>query len=183
MTAIDLSSNAGLIGMALLTINLLLGLLISLRYNPRKHWPHRRINVFQIHNWTAYVAISVILIHPLLLLFSSQPSFRLLDLIWPLNSPGQWNYNCLGAAALYTALVVVITSYFRKNLHHRTWKNFHYAAYGAAGLVFLHGILEDPNLKNLPPDLLDGEKVLVEGCCVVVIAATLWRVRYALRKK
>ena len=58
MTVIDLSSDAGLIGMVLLTINLLLGLLISLRFNPRKQWPHRPINIFKIHNWTAYFAIS-----------------------------------------------------------------------------------------------------------------------------
>jgi predicted ferric reductase len=183
MTAIDLSSNAGLIGMGLLTLNVLLGLLISLRYNPRKKWPHRRVNIFQIHNWTAYIAISFILVHPLLLLFSSEPKFRILDILWPLHSPGQTLYNCLGATALYTALFVVITSYFRLSLAHRLWKNFHYVAYAVAVIVFTHGILEDPNLKSLPPDLLDGEKLLVEGCCALVIGATAWRVRYALRSK
>jgi len=183
MSAIDLSSDAGLIGMLLLTINLLLGLLISIRYNPRKHWPHRRINIFQIHNWTAYIAISVILLHPALLLFSSQPRFQVLDIVWPLHSPGETTYNCLGAIALYTALFVVITSYFRLSLAHRLWKKFHYAAYATAAVVFLHGILEDPNLKNLPPDLLDGEKLLIEACCLLVIGATAWRVRYAFRSK
>jgi len=183
MTVLDLSSNAGLIGMGLLTINLLLGLLISVRYNPRKQWPHRRINIFRIHNWTAYVAISFILVHPMLLLFMSQPQFRVLDILWPLHSPGQTLYNSLGAVALYTGVFVVITSYFRFSLAHRLWKKFHYVAYVTAAVVMLHGILEDPNLKSLPPDVLDGEKILVEACCVLLIGATAWRVRYALRSK
>jgi len=29
--------------------NLLLGMLLSLRYCPARHWPHRRINIFALH--------------------------------------------------------------------------------------------------------------------------------------
>jgi len=45
-------------------------------------------------------------------------------------------------------------------------------------LFFSHGILIDPNLKGQPPDLLDGEKLLVEFCAVLVIAGTILRIRY-----
>ena len=54
----------------------------------------------------------------------------------------------------------------------------HYVAYGAAALMYVHGTLIDPNLKNLPADFLDGEKVLVEVCFLVVVAASIWRWRY-----
>jgi len=50
MTAIDLSSTTGLIAMGLLTFNILLGLLLSTNYNTVRRWPHRRINLFQLHN-------------------------------------------------------------------------------------------------------------------------------------
>jgi len=48
--------------------------------------------------------------------------------------------------------------------------------------LFVHGIIIDPNLKKLAPDLLDGEKVLIEGCCLLVIAGATWRLKIALNK-
>jgi len=48
MTAIELSSYAGLAAMTLLTFNILIGLVMSVKYNPVRNWPHRRINTFKI---------------------------------------------------------------------------------------------------------------------------------------
>ena len=77
----------------------------------------------------------------------------------------------------YTFVVVVVTSYFRPRLGSRLWKKIHFTAYFAASTMFLHAILIDPDLKGRPPDLIDGEKVLIEGCFVAVAAASVWRVR------
>jgi DMSO/TMAO reductase YedYZ heme-binding membrane subunit len=182
MTAIDLSSYAGLTAMVLLTVNILLGLLISVRYSPVRSWPHRRIPVFDIHNWTAYIALALVALHPTILLFSSTAKFKWLDILWPLGSPGQRLYNCLGASAFYLLLVVVITSYLRRKIGRPLWKLLHYLAYGVAAFVYVHGTLIDPNLKNEPADFLDGEKVLVEVCGLIVIAASIVRFRYAATK-
>jgi hypothetical protein len=43
--------------------------------------------------------------------------------------------------------------------------------------------MEDPELKNQPPDLLDGEKVLIEVCALLIVAATVWRIRYQPKKR
>lgn len=182
-TAIDVSSTLGLCAMYLVTLNILLGLLISTRYNPMRQWPRRRINIFKVHNWNAYLALCVAFLHPATLLLSSTAGFKVGDVLWPLNSPGQTLYNCLGAATFYLLAFVVVTSYFRRRLGHKRWKPLHYAAYATAAVLFVHGILIDPKLKNEPTDFLDGEKVQVELCCVLVIVATAWRVRHGLRKK
>jgi len=182
MTAIDLSSYAGLTAMVLLTINILLGLLISVRYSPVRSWPHRRIPVFDIHNWTAYIALGLVGLHPSLLLLSDTAKFKWSDILWPLQSPGQRLYNCLGASAFYLLLLVVTTSYFRRRIGRPLWKALHYVAYGVAAFVYVHGTLIDPNLKNQPADFLDGEKVLVETCGLIVIAATVARIRYGASK-
>src|ERR1035438_2016142 len=113
MTALDLSSFAGLGAMVLLTLNVLLGVLVSRNYNPARRWPHRKIPLFRIHNWTAYVALVLILLHPALLLLNTAPVFRLGDLLYPVHSPGQSLYNTLGTLTWYALMVVVITSYFR----------------------------------------------------------------------
>jgi predicted ferric reductase len=182
MTALDLSSDLGLVAMVLLTVNILLGLILSARYNTVRSWPHRRLPTFAIHNWTAYIALGLVFLHPGLLLFVSEAKFRVFDLLFPFHSPKQTLYNCLGASALYCVLFVVFTSYFRAKVGSRTWKKLHYVSYAAAALLFVHGTMIDPQLKNQPPDFLDGEKILVEVCALIIIAATIWRIRYQPRK-
>ena len=182
MTAIDLSSYFGLAAMTLLTLNILIGLVMSVKYNPVRNWPHRRINTFKIHNWTAYIALSIAAIHPVILLFSSTAKFTLLDILYPVNAPRQPWINVLGALALYTLAFVVVTSYFRRELGRKKWKTLHFTAYGTAALFYAHGILTDPNLKDSPIDFLDAEKVYVELCMLLAIVAVTLRIRWQLRQ-
>ena len=179
MTPNDVASFAGLTAMVLLTVNLLLGLLVSTNYNPARDWPRRKLPVplWRIHNWTAYVALAAIFLHATALQFVPSPRFGLFDVLLPLSSPGQRLYNNLGACAFWGFLFVVVTSYFRPQLRHRPWKKLHYTAYAAAAFLYAHGTLIDPNLKGNPPDFFDGEKVLVEGCGLLVIAGIVWRIR------
>jgi predicted ferric reductase len=75
MTVLDLSSFAGLSAMVMITLNVLLGILLSRNYNPMRRWPFRKIPLFRIHNWTAYLALVLILLHPGLLLLQHSPKF------------------------------------------------------------------------------------------------------------
>lgn len=184
--SVDFSGTLGLIAMVLLTLNILMGLLISVNYNPKTWWPHRKLPFpfWKLHNWNAYLAICVAMLHPLVLLFvDAKQRFRLQDILFPVSSAHQTLYNCLGAITFYLFLFVVVTSYFRPQLRYRPWKKLHYVAYGAAAFMFVHGTLIDPNLKDLPTDFLDGEKVLVEGCFLLVVAASIWRWKYGTEKQ
>jgi predicted ferric reductase len=182
MDVIDISSYFGLAAMTLLTANILLGLVMSVKYNPVRSWPHRRINTFKIHNWTAYLALAIAAAHPLLLLLQSKIHFTLANLLYPVNAPKQPWINVLGALALYTLLLVVVTSYFRRELGRKRWKTLHFTTYATAALLFVHGILTDPKLKDAPIDYLDGEKVYVELCMLLIVAATVFRIRWQLRQ-
>src|SRR5215469_12973326 len=182
--SVDFSGTLALIAMVLLTLNILMGLLVSVNYNPQTWWPHRKLPMpfWKLHNWNAYLAISVALLHPTILLFVKD-RFRLRDVLLPLDSPHQTFYNNLGAITLYLFLFVVATSYFRPQLRYRPWKKLHYTAYAAAAVMFVHGTLIDPNLKDQPTDFLDGEKVLVELCFLLVVAASIWRWKYGTEKQ
>lgn len=182
MTAIDLSADAGQVAITLLCVNILLGLLISARYSPWRNWPHQRINIFWLHNQTGLAALSVAVLHPVILLFSSTAGFHLLDIAFPAWAPKQPVINLIGAGGLYTLAFVLITSYYRVQLGRRTWKTLHYTTYLVAGFAFVHGVLTDPHLSGGPVDYLDGGKVYIEICMLVVLAAVYLRVRYALRK-
>ncbi|MGI8497573.1 MAG: ferric reductase-like transmembrane domain-containing protein [Gemmatimonadaceae bacterium] len=181
MSLLELSTDAGLVALWGLTANILLGLLLAVRFNPWRHWPHRRINYFRIHNWTGYVALAIAVLHALLLFLSRDAHFRLLDVLLPLWAPKQPLVNAIGAVSLYALLLVVVTSYYRPRMNRRLWKRFHYLAYGSAALFYLHGLLSDPSLKDAPVDWLDAEKVSVEVCLLLVLAAGVWRLRWGRR--
>jgi DMSO/TMAO reductase YedYZ heme-binding membrane subunit len=106
-----------------------------------------------------------------------------LDVLWPVASPGQRLYNYLGAFTFYAFAVVVVTSYFRPKLGYRPWKKLHYITYVGAPVMYVHGTLIDQNLKGQPPDWFDPEKLLVEGCFLLVAAATIWRWRHGTEKQ
>ena len=182
LSALDLSADVGLLAVLLATVNVCLGLLIAVRYSPWRWWPHRRINLFAVHNWTGYFLMISVLTHPVILLFTTQPRWRWIDVAVPLGSPVQPVENTIGAVGLYLLAVVVVTSYFRRQLGRGTWKRFHFFVYAAAICVFIHGILANPELKSTPIDPWDGEKILVESCLCVVVVATVWAWRYRLRK-
>jgi predicted ferric reductase len=179
-TAIDVSSVAGLIAVGILTAQILLGLLLSVGYNPIRRWPRvRGVKLFTFHNWLGYIGLAAALTHPLILLASPTAGFRLFDVFVPIWSPTQPVPNTLGAIAFYLVAFVVVTSYLRRLFGHHRWKQLHFTAYAAAGVFYLHGIWADPLLKNQPPDFVDAEKVYVEACAALVAGLTLWRFRYS----
>ena len=177
----DLTSYIGLAAIYLLSVNVLLGLLMSARYNPWKRWPHRRINLLKRHNWTAYVALGLAVLHPIPLLFVDKPRFRISDILFPVSSPQQPVVNMLGAIALYLLAFTVITSIYRAEIGRQRWRLLHYLTFVVALLFVIHGALTDQHLNDSPLDLLDAEKVGILLCGVVILAASVVRFRWIAR--
>jgi predicted ferric reductase len=177
MTLLDLCSYLGLGAAGAAGVNLLLGLLISMRYSPMRNWPHRHVNVFALHQWTAYLTVLLTLSHPVVLLLLKEPKFRVFDLLLPFQSPLQPWINVAGAAAMYLLLIVLITSLLRTEIGRPVWRSLHYLVFPAAVLMFLHSILTDPDLKDGHPDLLDGGKVFLEILAFACLLAIALRIR------
>jgi sulfoxide reductase heme-binding subunit YedZ len=182
LTVLDLSAYVGLVAVGAITLNMFLGLLMAFRYSPYRSWPYHRFNYFRIHNWTGYLALSVSILHPLVLLFNKDPLFRVLDIVYPVHSPAQPLDNSIGAIALYLLAFVVITSYVRIRLGRHLWKSFHFSIYFAAAALFWHSLFTDPGLKNAPVAWFDGGKLFVESCLFLITAISLWRLRHARKK-
>jgi predicted ferric reductase len=177
VSLLDLCSYLGLGAVGAVTINLLLGMLLSLRYSPLRKWPHRRMNLFAFHRWTAYVAIILTLTHPAVLLFLRVPRFRVIDVLWPVHSYLQPKLNLAGAGALYLLVIVLLSSLLRARMARLVWRRLHYLVFPAAVLLFLHSILTDPNLKDGKPDLFDGGKIFVEAAALLSFATVAIRIR------
>jgi predicted ferric reductase len=181
VTVIELSAQAGLIAIWLLTANIVMGLLLSVRYNPLRSWPHRRINYFTLHNWTGYIALAIAVFHAAILPLSATANWSWMQVLWP-DGTSQATMNIVGAISLYLLIIVVVTSYIRRSMGRKLWKTVHYAGYASAALFYLHGLFLDPKLQNRPVDWIDAEKVSIEACIVLVAIGTVLRVRWSLRK-
>lgn len=180
---LDLSAYIGLMAVGAATVNMLLGTLMAFRYSPLRSWPHIRFNYFRVHNWCGYAALSASALHPLILLANPNPRFTITDILYPVHSPGKPVENTFGAAALYLIALVVITSYFRVRFSRRLWKAFHFSVYFAAVALFFHGLLTVPDMKSDSVDWLDGGKVFIVGCLMLVAAVGLLRWRYSRTRK
>ena len=179
------SAYAGLAATAALTLNFLLGMLVSTNYRRLSLWQKsplfiRKINLVDVHNLTAYVALLLALVHPVLLLFDPSTKFNLIDIIFPINAPTQKLFVALGTVSLLALLVIIITTQkvIKKKIGFRTWKNIHLAAYLMALLFIVHGVVMDPQLKNRPLNLFDAEKIVSELCFIILLVAVFFRVSY-----
>jgi len=179
MTILDLCAYLGLAAVGTATANMVLGLLIALRYSPVRLWPHRHINIFRLHNWTAYFVLLLIVVHPAALLLRSSTHFGLSDVLCPIHSPVQPTFNTVGAASFYLLVIVIVTSILRLRMARPVWRKLHYLVFPAFVLMFIHSVFTDPALSNGNVDLLDGGKVFVEICCAISLAT--WAVRIRLR--
>ena len=187
---LQLSAYMGLVATGLLTLNILLGMMLSTAYKKNVYWiklPDRikQINIYNLHNWTAYIALLLVLLHPTLLLFAPATKFTFINIIFPINAPHQKLFVAMGTLSMFALITVLITTQkvVKKKMSFRTWKNIHLISYGTLLLFIVHGIVMDPQLKDRPLMLLDAEKVLSELCLIVLVAASILRYKYYIKTK
>ena len=179
---IELSGIMGMGAAAALTLNYLMGMLISVHYKKQAFWKklpakYQSLDIVQLHNITAYIACSLVLTHPLLLLADATAGFSLAQLFFFADAPTQALPVKMGTIAFYAIVLVILTTQqkVKKRLGFRLWKNIHLISYCTALLFCIHGIWMDPLLKDRPVDWLDAEKLFCEGLAVILLFASYWR--------
>ncbi len=185
---LQLSAYIGLVATGLLTLNILFGMMLGTAYKKHSYWTQlpntiKQINVYNLHNWTAYIALLLVLLHPILLIFDPATKFKFIDIIFPINAPHQKLFVAFGTLSMFAIITVVITTQkvVKKKMSFRTWKNIHLISYCTALLFVIHGIVMDPELKDRPLDIFDAEKILSELCLFILILATIFRIRYEIK--
>jgi sulfoxide reductase heme-binding subunit YedZ len=186
---LDISGAMGLCATGALTLNMLMGMLLSTAYKRSPLWKKmptyiQKLSMDDLHNWTAYIALLFVLLHPFFLLLDTTQTFTISDVLWPVNAPKQPWVVLLGTISLYALLLVIITTQkvIKRKMSFRFWKNLHLISYASCWLFLVHGVLMDPLLKDRPVDWLDAEKFFSEGCLLLVIVAVILRFRYHLQK-
>ncbi|OLL27255.1 hypothetical protein BTH42_33520 [Burkholderia sp. SRS-W-2-2016] len=177
MSFIDISSYVGLTAAGVMTLNLVVGLLLSVQYSPVARWPYRRIPLFNIHKWSGYGALFLALLHPVWLPLAQAANFTVLAVFYPVVGPEQPIINSLGALAAYALIFVVATAYLRQRFQYAFWKKLHYASYVVILSFLVHGVFTDASLKpGTPVDFLDGGKLFIEACALICAGLIGWRI-------
>ncbi|MBV9989015.1 MAG: ferric reductase-like transmembrane domain-containing protein, partial [Chitinophagaceae bacterium] len=168
----------------------LLGMMLSTAYKRSVYWQKmpaliRKLSIDDLHNWTAYVALLFVVLHPAFLLLDKTAGFKLVDVFAPNHAPNQPTVVWLGTFSMYAVLLVIITTQkvVKRKMGFRLWKNIHLISYLTAVLFVVHGLLMDPLLKDRPTDWFDAEKFLSEICFLLLLLATIARCRYHLKNK
>lgn len=190
ITYLDISAGLGLCAAILLTLNILMGMLLSTAYKRSSYWQKlpagiRKMNLDEVHKWTGWLVICLVALHPAALLLNPAYQFTVTDILFPLYAPTQAIFVAMGTISFYALLLVLITSLdcIKRSMSFRIWKNIHLISYGTALLFIVHGLLMDPELKNRPVDWLDAEKIVVEVCFFVLTVALFLRAKYHIQKR
>lgn len=185
LETIDISGAIGITALITLTLNFLLGMLLSTGYKKFAYWKKlplllQRVDINAVHNYTAYIAWGLIMLHILLIPLDKSSKFDWADLFVPTLAPHQPRIVALGIISLYALIAVIITTQkaVKRKIGYRTWKNIHLISYGTAILFVIHGVVMDPLLKDRPVDWIDAEKLVCELCGLVLIVASVVRYRY-----
>jgi sulfoxide reductase heme-binding subunit YedZ len=187
---LELSNDTGLVATVVLTFNFLLGMLLSIQYKKSSLWNSmpkliRHTDINSLHNYTAYIALSLVILHPIFLLFASSSKFRIVDILFPINAPNQKFFVAFGTLSMFALIIVIVTTQksIKRKMSFRTWKNIHLISYGTALIFIIHGIVLDPQLKDRDIDFFDGEKLISEACGIILIVAAIFRYRYYMQRK
>jgi methionine sulfoxide reductase heme-binding subunit len=178
METIELSGIIGMIALAALATNFLVGIFIWAKKEFKLPYG---ISFLQLHKFTGYSAAIGILLHIVLIPLDPKSGFTWGDLLLPAWTKHQPLANTFGSVAFYLIGVVVISSYYKDKIKASLWRALHFLSYFAVVPLILHSIITDPKLEDRPIDWFDAEKLFVILCCIVIVALTYYR--YAILKK
>jgi predicted ferric reductase len=173
METIELSGILGMLALAALALNFLIGLLIH--FNTSYRLPYN-LTFLQLHKLTGYSAAVLIVLHIAIIPLDPASEFTWTDLLLPAWTVHQPLANTLGSVAFYLLCVVIVSSYYKESIKYKTWRRLHYLSYVGVLPLILHGIMTDPKLKDRPIDWFDAEKLFVILCSVMIIGLSVYRV-------
>jgi len=128
---------SGLTAAVLLTIAVAMGVSLNVRALDslvKRAW------VYEVHQFVALLCLMMVGLHLLLVALNRHVPINLLESLIPLASPWRPTAIALGTLGLYLSLVLVLSSYFKSAIGHRTWRIIHYGGFLGWAAAMLHGL-------------------------------------------
>jgi predicted ferric reductase len=159
---------AGLAAYLVLFVNVCLGLAVHTRTLDRLL---ARWQSFDLHQFTAFLALVLLGLHLAGLLLDRFIGFTLPQLFIPFTSPYRPLQTALGIVALYMLVAITASFSVRRSIGVRAWRALHFTTYGAYFLALFHGLLAGTDASQF------WAQALYETTGATVLLLTLWRFR------
>ncbi|MDE3229685.1 MAG: ferric reductase-like transmembrane domain-containing protein, partial [Chloroflexota bacterium] len=133
----DVARAGGFVAYGLLTLSVLLGLALSMRWqSPR--WP-RLINS-ELHNFVTLLSLIFIIVHVLAVWLDPFTAFGWTEVFIPFVSHYRPLWMAFGVVALYLGLALAASVWLRPYIGYEWWRRLHVLTLVAYLLVTVHGL-------------------------------------------
>ncbi|MGE5690291.1 MAG: ferric reductase-like transmembrane domain-containing protein, partial [Pseudomonadota bacterium] len=127
----------GMLGFALLTVSVLLGLALSGRARLTR-WP--RFALEDVHRFAGILAGVFVVVHGGALLVDGYLPFSLADVLVPGIAPYRPFWTAIGVVAAELLAALALTNALRGAMPYATWRRLHVLSFAVWGLALLHGV-------------------------------------------
>jgi predicted ferric reductase len=134
----DVARAGGFTAYILLTLSVVLGLALSLRWQA-PGWP--RLITNELHSFTTLLSLVFIGIHVFAVLIDPYTHFGLPDVLVPLATTYRPMGMALGIVATYLAIAVWLSTQLRPHIGYRWWRRFHMVTFVVYLGSTLHGLV------------------------------------------
>jgi predicted ferric reductase len=133
----DVARTGGLIAYALLTLSVVLGLALSMRWQ-RPRWP--RLITNDLHSHVTLLSLVFIAVHVLAVWIDPFTHFGWRDILVPFATSYRTPWMAAGIVGLYLMLAIWISTQLRARIGYAWWRRLHTLTFGVYVLSTLHGI-------------------------------------------
>lgn len=149
-----------------LSLTVLLGIVRSVARvaRVRKTWL-----LEETHRYVANATAAFVAVHLTTLLLDPLIPFSPLNLLLPADEPYRPFAVTVGILAMYSLLLVLVSSWLRRHISYDLWRSLHYVTFVAFWLVTLHGLLAGSDAGT------SWMRLLYLGAALLVCAGMLTR--------
>jgi DMSO/TMAO reductase YedYZ heme-binding membrane subunit len=140
----NVSRAAGSTSYLLLFFSVVAGM--SIHYRSFKPGTKARMNF--IHQAAGWFGMLFGMIHGLVLTFSTYESFSVVNVLVPFTSTTHPFLIGLGVLALYSLILIIVTSDYMNRIGKKAWKTIHFLAFPMFIAALLHGIMLGPDTRE-----------------------------------
>lgn len=142
----DTARAGGFTAYLLVTLSVLLGLALSMRWQVR-WWP--RLISYELHVWITVLSFVFLGIHILASWVDPFTRFGLNELLLPFVSHYRPLWMALGIVAMYLSLAVTLSLFIRKRIGYTWWLRLHELSFAVWGLATIHGLATGSDTRTL----------------------------------
>jgi len=162
----DAARASGFTAYMLVTVTVVLGLLLSLRWQS-KRWP--RLVTNDMHNHLALLAMAFGVVHGIASWLDPFMQFRLPELLVPLASHYRPLWMAFGIVAFDLLVAVLLSTWLRPRIGYRLWRAFHGVAFLVFAFATVHGLGTGSDTRTGWATAMYGASALA------VLGLTTWR--------